>query len=357
MARALVSKDDTGDGAVMFRPTEEDFVVEEIPAYLPVGSGEHLYLHIEKRGLSTPEMLRRLRQVFDLDERDVGFAGQKDAWGVTRQWVSVPARHVEPRVSELEAAVGVRLLEAKRHQNKLRLGHSRGNAFSLVVQGELSLPALQERARCLADSGTPNYFGAQRFGHQDRVLRDAERFLLRPRPARTRRELFWVSAVQSAIFNAWLSDRVGDGSWTSALDGDVLQKTDNGAPFLCDDPIKDATRAAAGEVSCTGPLHGQRMRCAERDALTCESRSAERIGVNVAELLRHPAFASGARRAGRVFVDGMDLQPVAGGFRISFSLPPGSYASVFLRELVGPRLLDAAFADAPTPPAAAVERT
>jgi tRNA pseudouridine13 synthase len=28
----------------------EDFLVEELPAYLPSGAGEHLYLWIEKRG-------------------------------------------------------------------------------------------------------------------------------------------------------------------------------------------------------------------------------------------------------------------------------------------------------------------
>ena len=42
------------------RATPETFVVEEIPAYLPAGEGEHTYLWIEKRGLTTPEAVRRL---------------------------------------------------------------------------------------------------------------------------------------------------------------------------------------------------------------------------------------------------------------------------------------------------------
>ncbi|MGZ3479586.1 MAG: tRNA pseudouridine(13) synthase TruD, partial [Myxococcaceae bacterium] len=43
-----------------FRATPEDFEVEELPAYLPSGQGEHLFLWIEKVGLDTPEAARRL---------------------------------------------------------------------------------------------------------------------------------------------------------------------------------------------------------------------------------------------------------------------------------------------------------
>ena len=43
-----------GIGGVM-RQEVEDFVVEEIPAYEPSGTGDHLFLWIEKRGLSTEQ--------------------------------------------------------------------------------------------------------------------------------------------------------------------------------------------------------------------------------------------------------------------------------------------------------------
>ena len=42
------------------RATPEDFQVEERPLYLPCGEGEHLYVRITKRGLSTPDLVRRL---------------------------------------------------------------------------------------------------------------------------------------------------------------------------------------------------------------------------------------------------------------------------------------------------------
>ncbi len=44
----------------------EDFVVEEIPAFEPDGEGEHLLVEVEKRGLSTPGLVRHLAREFDL---------------------------------------------------------------------------------------------------------------------------------------------------------------------------------------------------------------------------------------------------------------------------------------------------
>jgi tRNA pseudouridine13 synthase len=38
----------------------EDFVVDEIPSYAPAGRGEHVYLRIWKRGLSTRVLAQRL---------------------------------------------------------------------------------------------------------------------------------------------------------------------------------------------------------------------------------------------------------------------------------------------------------
>jgi len=349
--------------AVSFRGDDDGFVVDEVPLYAPSGQGEHLYLHVQKRGVSTPELWKRLRATFGLREIDIGTAGLKDARGVTRQWISVPARLVEPRVVDDRAAVesdlGVTILDARRHGNKLRTGHLRGNRFTCRLDDvdDADVVALTARAAVLARTGIPNWFGAQRFGHDDRALREAERWLGRRRPARTKREEFWVSAVQSVLFNDWLALRVEDGTWDGVVDGDVCEKRmpdGRGGPlFVCTDVAADAPRAARGEIGAAGPLHGQQMRTAGSDALTRESRSLQRLAVDHEALLAHPAFATGARRAARLVVDDVVVRrdgPPRTCF-VSFVLPPGAYASVFLAELVGQRLVDLAFAPAspPTP--------
>ena len=337
---------------ILFRGADDGFEVDEIPSYLPSGSGEHLYLHIEKRGLSTPQVVKRLFNNFQIKEREVGVAGNKDARGITRQWLSVPARLLEPRLAEVEEKLGVTLLESGRHGNKLRMGHNRGNRFVCRLDDvdDDSHVAISTRLERLTADGLPNAFGTQRFGHDDRTLRDAERWLTRQRRAITKREQFWVSAVQSAIFNTWLDARLKAGLWNRALDGDVLEKRENGAGFLCDDVADGDPRAQAGDVSATGPLPGAAMRCAVRDALTFESRSLDELGVDLVTLMAHPAFDVGTRRVGRVWPTAVEVRREPTSTTVCFGLPGGSYASVFLAELVGPRLVDRFFS--PAPPAA-----
>ena len=72
------------------KETPEDFMVEEVPLYLPCGEGEHTYVTIEKRGITTLEAIRRFGRALQVPERDIGYAGMKDAVGLTRQTFSIP---------------------------------------------------------------------------------------------------------------------------------------------------------------------------------------------------------------------------------------------------------------------------
>ena len=77
-----------GIGGVI-RSTPEDFRVEEKPLYLPCGEGEHLYLSITKRGLSTPQLVSRISSTLGVKAQSIGVAGLKDARAVTTQMVSI----------------------------------------------------------------------------------------------------------------------------------------------------------------------------------------------------------------------------------------------------------------------------
>lgn len=335
-------------GAVVFRKDEDGFHVDEMPAYVPCGEGEHLYLWIEKRGLSTTAVMKQLQRALKLGERDIGYAGRKDERGVTRQWISVPARSVADGASL--GGDGWRVLEAKKHKNKLRLGHLYGNRFTVHLDGDIDATALSLRAQVIEHSGVPNLFGAQRFGIDGSTLAQAMQFLARERMARSRRDELLVSALQSSLFNVWLADRVDDGSWNVALDGDVLEKTLTGAPFVCTSPSDDAPRIASGEICVSGPMLGTRMRSAEREALTRESRSWSNAGLDLVGLLAHPAFSEGTRRPACLRAGALTVAPLdaaRAGVTLAFSLPKGAYASILLHALLGPSLVDAAFVDGP----------
>src|SRR5438270_7826345 len=96
----LVTEDLPGIGGVI-KQQPEDFEVEEIPAYEPSGSGEYLYLWLEKRGMGAEFFIRQVARRLGISPADVGTAGLKDRHAVTRQMVSVPDVGNE-RLAQLE---------------------------------------------------------------------------------------------------------------------------------------------------------------------------------------------------------------------------------------------------------------
>jgi tRNA pseudouridine13 synthase len=142
----------------------EDFVVEEVALYEACGEGEHIYFGLEKTDLSTLELLERLSRKLGRDFRDFGFAGMKDRKGVTRQVISISG--VTPDDVLALDLPRVKILWARRHTNKLRVGHLRGNRFTVRVRGVQKVD--EERVAAvlsvIAEKGLANYFGPQRFG-------------------------------------------------------------------------------------------------------------------------------------------------------------------------------------------------
>ena len=299
----------------------EDFEVEEIPAYQPCGAGDHIYFTIEKAGLATMRAVNDIARALDVNPRDIGVAGLKDARAVTRQMLSL--EHADPKTIAALQIPRIRIVSTTRHGNKLKIGHLRGNRFRIKLR-EVEAGRLADiRAICdtLARRGVPNYFGAQRFGLRGdtglmglAILKNdpvavIDMMLGRPGPhdtgpvlearklydagdysaaakmwpygfrdnvracremARTggkhkrafyavdaRMKSFFVSAYQSQLFNAVLARRLEQ--FDMILAGDLAMKHDNGAVFRVDDPAPEAARAAAFEISPTGPIFGHRM--------------------------------------------------------------------------------------------------
>src|SRR5438309_6455358 len=92
----LLTSDLPGLGG-RIKANPEDFEVEEVPAYEPSGSGDFLYLWIEKRDLGAEYFLRQIARRLEIPAGEVGSAGLKDRRAITRQMISVPAS-VEPKL-------------------------------------------------------------------------------------------------------------------------------------------------------------------------------------------------------------------------------------------------------------------
>ena len=149
---------------MVLKRTPEDFVVEEIPSITPGEAGEHLWIFVEKRLLSTPDLARRIGRAFDLTPKDIGWAGRKDARAVTRQWLSIRGG-VPERLGEIEGE-DLRVLRHARNERKLRVGALAGNRFELRLReiDAADRPRVECQLERLAGTGLPNYFGEQRFG-------------------------------------------------------------------------------------------------------------------------------------------------------------------------------------------------
>ncbi len=149
-----------GTGGV-FKATPEDFVVEEIPAFQFSGTGEHLILLAEKKGITTQKAKEILARAFGVFDEAVGFSGIKDSYALTRQNFSVHTRENAPH---LTLPPNLRIISTTRHIHKLRAGMLSGNRFDIIVRGakspENAGPILEE----IFKRGLPNYYGAQRFG-------------------------------------------------------------------------------------------------------------------------------------------------------------------------------------------------
>lgn len=313
-----------------------DFRVEEIPAYTPGGTGEHCLILIEKQDLTTPAAVRRLCDALGADPAGAGHAGLKDRHGVTRQWISLHG--ADPAAALRVQHDNLRVLEAGLHGNKLRTGHLRGNRFRVVLRG--TAPDGLERAQAVLErlerDGMANYFGEQRFGRDGDNAHQGLRLLRGELKVRDRfRRRLLISALQSMLFNDLLARRARQGSVARLLGGEVLQRTDSGGIFVSEDSETDTQRLAAGEVVITGPICGPRMPlpAAGSPALELERSVFASHGVAPGDFAALGRIARGGRRPLTIAVHGATVQPLPDGLVLEFVLPPGSYATVLLREV------------------------
>jgi tRNA pseudouridine13 synthase len=320
-------------GRIRDRP--EDFEVEEIPAYPASGSGEFLYLWVEKTGMGAEYFLQQVARRLQIRPGDIGLAGLKDRWAVTRQMISVPG-HCESQLPALEGE-GIRLLRVDRHTNKLRSGHLKGNRFRIAIrdpntEAAKNLDVLLERLRT---QGVPNYYGPQRFGRGGETaqtglaLMRQERFRLKP----FLRKLA-LSAVQSLLFNDYLARRLSDGLLHRILRGDVLSKRATGGLFVAEDERREQERFDAGETVHAGPIFGRKMMPAAAQASEREAAVLADAKIEPEAFHGFGKLLQGTRRHNLVFPQQLTCERDPNVVRLDFVLRAGAYATVLLREVM-----------------------
>lgn len=334
-----------------FRQSPNDFVVDELPLYEFSGDGEHLVLLVRKKSLTTLEMISSFAKHCGIKERDIGYAGLKDKHALTKQYISLPKKCEE--LLEGFSHPNIKILEKTYHNNKIRIGHLKGNRFFIRLKKVSSVASkmIDEALKGIELYGMPNYFGYQRFGINGDNYKEGELVIKgEKRVANKKLREFLISAYQSHLFNLWLAKRVEisrvveafsvkDASLALGLiesvvselkaqkqpfklvEGDLMMHYPHGRLFSFE--LGEAERFASRDIAPTGLIAGKRASRSTSSAGEIEASFDEEIN------------ADGSRRYAWIFPYDISSKYKSedAHYELSFSLPKGSYATVLLEQI------------------------
>ncbi|TLD85125.1 tRNA pseudouridine(13) synthase TruD [Helicobacter sp. MIT 11-5569] len=355
-----------------FRQSPRDFVVEEVPLYPFCGSGMHLILKVRKKNLATFELLKILSNHLGIKEKDIGYAGLKDKNALTIQHISLP---ISTKI-KLESFThnDIKILESTLHNNKIKIGHLKGNKFFIRIKklNPLNAQKVEQVVESIEKFGIPNYFSYQRFGIDGKNYLQGKEIIEKKKYIRDKKiRNFLISAYQSYLFNAWLSLRIEishiiastqeikkalelylqsnviptifeDKTYCAALkaqnhpfkllEGDILCHYPFGKHFLLEkDLLKESTRFLKKDIAPTGLLNGEKAALSQKCAEFFEEK-----------FLDNRIQSVGQRRYAWIFPQDLQFsykKEEAQG-ELSFFLPKGAYATNLLRELAHREIME-----------------
>lgn len=336
-----------------FKQTPRDFVVEEIPLYEFSGEGEHLVMFVRKKNISTMEMVGIFARFLGIKNRDIGYAGLKDKHAMTKQYISIHKQHEEALASfEHE---GIKVLSSVYHNNKIKIGHLKGNRFYIKLKkvNPTSAIKLDEALKKISSSGMPNYFGYQRFGNDGDNHIDGEKIAKGEKKERNPKiRKLLINSYQSHLFNMWLSRRLEINTLLASfkpneleallnmpqetikklqeqkhsfkvLEGDIMEHYPYGRLFDFDGNDEDLQRFNDRSISVTGMLCGEKVKMSSSIAGEIEKDFDDTIN------------ADGARRYAWIYPTDVEgrFNQIEAQYELNFTLPKGSYATVLIEEL------------------------
>lgn len=319
--------DSTQDIGFKFFQTPDDFIVDEVMKTEFKGKGNYLIIHVKKVEITTWDMIAVFAEYFAIPAQKIGYAGLKDKHATTTQYISVDASY-EKMLKKFHHKQ-IKILKTIRHSNSIRMGDLAGNRFSINLHFVDNIDAgrIEKVARKIAKNGLPNYFGYQRFGRDNDSIQQAKDMIKGDIFIEdTKIKNFLISIYQSTFFNDWLRERVelsrekNDGKFL-LLDGDVYQDTKG---KLSTPKIMPKKEFESKKLVPTGLLCGRDVFRARDEAGKIEQNYDD-------EFLQDKGY----RREALIYPQDIECTYVKKQtmLTISFTLPKGSYATVFLESI------------------------
>ncbi|MGH1471159.1 MAG: tRNA pseudouridine(13) synthase TruD [Cellvibrionaceae bacterium] len=305
----------TPTSTAFYRVEIDDFSVRENLGFTPEGEGEHLYVHVKKRNQNTQWVAKEIAKFVGVSPRDVGFCGLKDRFAETSQWFSIYTPKKKAVDWSQFLIEGVSVITSTRHAFKLKPGMHEFNHFSITLRNIEYNDDLQIRLEKIKE-GVPNYFGDQRFGIDGNNLLQAESLLIRRQPIKNKKlRGLIISAARSYLFNTVLSKRVESENWKTSISGEPEKFSSapmwgRGRPLSFDQALEFESESLASLNELANGLEHVGLKQERRQlvcipqTLTYSKEKNDQINSNFKESLT-----------------------------LTFSLPPGQYATSVLREI------------------------
>lgn len=339
---------------VLFKQNKDDFVVTEIPLYEFSGEGEHLVVKFRKKDLATWDALKIFSDYLGCKQREIGYAGLKDKNAMTIQYITIP-RSCEDKLKTFKHN-NIKILETSYHNNKLKIGHLKGNRFFIRLKrvNVVNSRKIEQALGLIAQNGMPNYFGFQRFGIEgDNYKKGRDILDGKLKEKRKNLKQMYINSYQSYLFNTWLAKRIEISKLVNAfepkeiyqkldmeldlvkelkkqehpfkiLPGELMSHYPFGKIFIAQDVPLEAQKFNARDRVATGLLAGKRVKQSEDLAYVYESDYNKNISEN------------GARRFAWIFPSEIesDYKEDKNWLELQFTLPKGSYATELISELI-----------------------
>jgi len=337
-----------------FKHSPDDFIVTEIPLYEFSGEGEHMVLKVRKKNLATWDMLEILADTIGCKVRDIGYAGLKDKNALTIQYISIHKDYKE-QIEKFDHPQ-IKILETVYHNNKIKMGHLKGNKFFVRIKrvNELDKRKLESALQQIVTYGMANYFGFQRFGIDGDNYIKGEKIIKGELKERNRKlKQMYINAYQSYLFNMWLSKRIELSKLITSfqpneiaskvglsvdmikqlqsqphpfkiLKGDVMSHYPFGKIFYVEDLKSEAQKFNDYDRVPTGLLAGKKVKLACDDASKFEQEYIKETN------------EQGGRRFAWIFPKNIssEYKEEKNWFELNFELPKGSYATELIAELL-----------------------
>ncbi|RXJ60680.1 tRNA pseudouridine(13) synthase TruD [Candidatus Marinarcus aquaticus] len=339
---------------VVFKQSKDDFVVTEVPLYEFSNEGEHLIIKFRKKDLTTWDAQQIFSEQLGCKARDIGYAGLKDKNAMTIQYFSLP-KSCEANLEKFNHE-NIKILETTYHNNKIRIGHLKGNKFFIRLKRVNLVDArkIEQVLQNIVSFGIPNYFGFQRFGVEGNNYQKGEAIIKGELKEKNRKlKQMYINAYQSYLFNTWLSKRIEISKLVDAFEpkeiceklglplemvkqmkkqqhpfkliqGDLMSHYPYGRIFHVEDLESESEKFFARDRVPTGILAGKKVKTSENEAYEVEKE----FDIKIPE--------DGARRFAWIFPEEIEsnYKEEKNWMELSFYLPKGSYATEVISELI-----------------------